>query len=403
MAHFPLPRRVVRRFASAGRDYLIASAPCITAYPFTVACWFRAATQHAGSLWTVADTESNTEEWSLQVQLGGGVRCSTRAGTAVEANATTSTTYSVGVWHHALFLGRSSTDRRVYLNNGGEATNSTDKSPTGLSVTAVGRTNRITPAFYFNGRLAQLAVWAIDLPPEDRRALVDGAQPSTLHPEALVAYWPFYDSTVDYAADVARARAFPLLQGAGSTASPDEDAGLYTRLILPRVTRRVRVSAHVVPGQTLTCSPAQALWHVPAPLISRTLACQPASAQWQAPAGIMARTIVVTPTRAQWQASTPLLMQTLVAVPAEAQWQAVIPLTARTLLVLPGQAQWQAPGAGITGGGQLLVQGAPARAAWQAAAGSVLVGLPPHTRLAPAVVVGIETQAPAVVVGIKTL
>ena len=149
--------------------------------------------------------------------------------------------------------------------------------------------------------------------------------------------------------------------------------------------------------RTLTCSPAQALWHVPDPLIARTVVASPVSAQWQAPVTIMARTIVVTPTRAQWQASTPLLMQTLVAVPAEAQWQAVIPLTARTLLVLPGQAQWQAPGAGITGGGQLLVQGAPARAAWQAAAGSVLVGLPPHTRLAPAVVVGIETQAPAVV------
>lgn len=114
-------------------------------------------------------------------------------GTATEVLCSAAPT--TGQWHNICVVHASTTDRRIYMDNGSSGTDTTNKA--GINgVTdrfCVGRVGEPTPGDYGNFDIAHVAVWNIALDETQRQQLADGFLPTMIAPQNLVAYFPFPD------------------------------------------------------------------------------------------------------------------------------------------------------------------------------------------------------------------
>lgn len=174
-------------------DKLEVSAAAVTAYPLTMACWFRSGSATADqclmSIWDAGG--SPVARWNLiasgatagdpiiaQAQAGGSSR-----------NANTTTGYSTNTWHHACGRFTSATSRDVYIDGGSKGSNTTSNTPTGLDTTGIGTREG---GLFMNGRIAEAGIWNVSLTEGEINALAKGVSPLRIRPSALVAYWPLY-------------------------------------------------------------------------------------------------------------------------------------------------------------------------------------------------------------------
>lgn len=185
-------------------QYARRDAPVASAAPFTVAAWFKSTSDSAFQcLWSEADESTLLDYWRLGLRghvagdpLGLYVR---RAGVA---NAVTSTGYTVGTWHHAMFVETGSQDHKIYIDGGSEGSDTVnDQAPNPavldeMAVGALAYNNGWTQ--YFAGKVAEVAIWNMALSPADRIELAGGANPALVQPENLVAYYPFEENANDY-------------------------------------------------------------------------------------------------------------------------------------------------------------------------------------------------------------
>jgi len=179
-----------RAFVAASSQYLAnLSASPVGGLGYTFSAWFKAATTHSGALVSLAGGTADNRHM-LYVKADGKVSAFSGAGATVYENPTAGT-YSTGVWTHACGVyiagGRSS-----FINGaGGYVANTTnpgtmDRIHVGAYYTAGAR----VAGFYFNGELADVAIWdtAIDL--QDIESLASGASPLLIQPNNLAAYYP---------------------------------------------------------------------------------------------------------------------------------------------------------------------------------------------------------------------
>lgn len=214
------------RSFNGSSDTLKNSTAILTDYPFTYACWFNVDNlTHDGSLISISDTAGNVNFMALLVegaQSGDPLTLFVR--TADVPKKASSVAPTAGTWHHAIGIGASSTDFRVYLDNADEGSNSTDIGfPAGPDVTTMGHTEVSIDANHFAGDMAEAAIWNIDIGVPARAVLAAGFAPSLVRPEALVAYWPLIGR---YAPEIDR------VGGANMTVSGAAAAD-HTRMIYP--------------------------------------------------------------------------------------------------------------------------------------------------------------------------
>ena len=160
-----------------------------TGYPFMISYWFNADAL-SGAGMSIGDTGSGDNFLNFQA-LSSGLffQCKDPSGTQ---NAKTTTSPSATTWHNAIGIGASSTDRAVFLDGGGRTANTQACAPTGLDSIAAARLENNSPSTYFNGRVAELAVW--DEAPsttgtaDEVTALAAGVSPLLIRPHALVFY-----------------------------------------------------------------------------------------------------------------------------------------------------------------------------------------------------------------------
>jgi len=196
----PMPvRGGARVFVRASSQYLETSSPVVTAAAFTMACWANAASDPAGSA-TLISLNNNTgaiHYFHLGVRFqdaGNPVRFTTVA-TGASGAATTSTGVTVGTWFHGCAVEESTTARAAFLNGGSEGTNASNLTPNGINTQAVGRWPSSTPALYWDGDLAEAAIWNVALSDADVAIAAKSVSPLLApHPESLVFYCPIIGS-----------------------------------------------------------------------------------------------------------------------------------------------------------------------------------------------------------------
>ena len=175
-------------------QYLEYGGAVLTAYPFTMACWFNVANITGDHyLMSIADLGTGTNYWTL-VALGSvagdPVSFVSRSGGSGN-RADTSAGFAASTWTHACGVGTSATSRNSYINGGSAGSNTTSSTPAGLDNTGIGQVH--TSGGHIGiplGSVAEAAIWSVALDTSEIAALAGGVSPLLVRPSALVAHWP---------------------------------------------------------------------------------------------------------------------------------------------------------------------------------------------------------------------
>lgn len=183
-----------RSLTAASSHYLYSDAITaqITAYPFTLAIWFRPVGVSGNFCLLSFGDVGGTAQWLRIQQDNTTLSCSVRNPTTVNSTPTVNTC-DAGNWHHACGVFRAANDWEIFLNgdtvNSGVNTSSM-AMPSNLDRTGIGTLIRSTNTNFFNGLLAYAAIWNVALSDAEVIGLAGGDNPLAVQNANLVGYWP---------------------------------------------------------------------------------------------------------------------------------------------------------------------------------------------------------------------
>ena len=161
----------------------------IQSRPVTVVGWFKSDdVTGVYNLLKMVDTSDTTHYRQCRVLgsiAGDPIGAIESAGSGAEARTTTG--YSAGTWHHFIAIFQAQNDRRIYIDGGSTATQTSFKSPGGIDNVILG-----------DGlvALAECAMYSNFVPTSgELAALAGGYAPTCVRPDRLVAYWPLFGKT----------------------------------------------------------------------------------------------------------------------------------------------------------------------------------------------------------------
>lgn len=179
---------MARAFASASSQYLTNATAAIAALPLTMACWARpssaTAARTALSLHTSGSANNRLNLRVTSAHVPEMITRDTSPNLVAAASAMTA-----NVWGHIAGVWASTTSRTCYRNGVAGTTGTTSKTPSGWNTTDIGRLSTPT-ADYWDGDLAEAAMWSAALTTAEIAILAQGYSPLCVRPESLVAYWP---------------------------------------------------------------------------------------------------------------------------------------------------------------------------------------------------------------------
>lgn len=262
---------MARRFVSASSQFLEKASAVTNALPVTMACWFHPATASvAAGLIDIHNSASvNTRNQSF-LSLGSGNNVVATSGNNVGnvASATSATAFNgAGAWHHACAVFASSSSRAAYLDGAGKGTNATGISPTGVNSTEVGRCGGTVPVQYFDGLLAEAAVWTAALTDAEVLQLSQGVSPAQIRPQSLAAYWPLREpgQGLEFDRNPFKPRLFDLTVTGATPAD-------HPPFLLPRPRRRRLFGVTAAGGTTYNVSVSESATASDAPTCAATFA-----------------------------------------------------------------------------------------------------------------------------------
>lgn len=181
------------RFFDNNDDSLVFEDKVVSSYPFTITGWANSnnltAAQHIAGV--VDKSESNV---GIRLAFHGNVTndpVSAEARNTGITRALTTTPYTTNTWHHAAATFVGDTERNAFKDGGSKGTdtgNSTFNS--NQDRTSIGRQMRSVPGNPWDGELAYIGFWNVELSDNEILALASGVNPFILRNDALVAYYP---------------------------------------------------------------------------------------------------------------------------------------------------------------------------------------------------------------------
>lgn len=165
-------------------QYMETTSP-LTAVPLTISCWVRGSSTSAPQGIFEINQGSQTNAWSIRRTSGSNnIQAYIRnSGTTITFNS--SGTYTSGEWFHACLVCESNTSRTIYLNGGNEVTDTNSVTPTSINTVWVGFAGG-----YWNGDIAECAIWNSALNKDQVISLSKGFSASLVQSDNLVWYAP---------------------------------------------------------------------------------------------------------------------------------------------------------------------------------------------------------------------
>lgn len=171
-------------------SYIEATSTPVTTFPFTMSCWFNPANVTTGGTLMSLGVANGTDRFQMVIRgdlAGDFIAISSLVG-ATAATATTTIGYTANTWHHAIAVCRSITSRSIFLNGGGKNTNTTSSNPAGINNILLGSRWSTSRGFFFNGRIAEVAIYNAALTDDEVISLSKGFAPYLIRPNNLKFY-----------------------------------------------------------------------------------------------------------------------------------------------------------------------------------------------------------------------
>jgi hypothetical protein len=170
-------------------DELTLGSAVLTAEPITMACWKYFDSSVSGSVLMSLTNNGTSGHWHLRETSGGNLVAEKQDDSG---NLATALISSGSNWVHACAVFDSG-NLSVYRNGSRTATVHTINDPT-VDFTSIGSRKGSSSGSFWDGRIAEAAIWNIALGSGSVARLVTGIVPLCVHPESLVAYWPLWGS-----------------------------------------------------------------------------------------------------------------------------------------------------------------------------------------------------------------
>ena len=168
-----------------------------SAYPFTLACWFRADNvTGVHTLMGVFESGSTNNRFYIEangVVAGDEVRAVSKTTTTV--SSASASAFVADTWYHACGVYTSATSRLVYLDGVAGTASTFNMTPSGMDRTSIGVLDSSTQSAWHNGAGCEYGWWNVALTADEVRALARKASPMRIRPGSLVRYDPFWGKT----------------------------------------------------------------------------------------------------------------------------------------------------------------------------------------------------------------
>jgi len=185
---------MARSFAKADSEYLRNTNAVVSGTPVTIACWFKA--NDVANNYTLVSIDS---AWDQRLALmlwgaaGGDPIAASSYNGAASATALSSAGPTAGTWGHACAVFAATNDRRAYFNGANKGTNANAVNDPAQDQTNIANTDGF---YYFDGPIAEVAIWNIGLTDLEVWELYMGRAPWEIQSAHLVGFWlPFGDRT----------------------------------------------------------------------------------------------------------------------------------------------------------------------------------------------------------------
>lgn len=192
---------MARSFTAASSQYLEYSGAVLDSYPFSISIWFYiASSAKTGVAFAEADTGVAEDDYIDLLTVNNNLcQYNARMGGAGAVNLNSTDSYTVDTWQHMGAKSASASSHAIYVNGGTPQTDSTNIGTFSsiMDVTDIGVLHRNSFAAYFDGYLAECALWSANLSDGEFAALAAGYSPLLVRSSSLIAYWPLIRDTDD--------------------------------------------------------------------------------------------------------------------------------------------------------------------------------------------------------------
>lgn len=183
-------------FVAASSQNLSRGGAVVLASPVTFHAVIRPTTHAAvNDILSVDDGATALNAFLLRQDATGHIQALADSAGSFSSSVTAGTATN-GAWAYAGAVFASSTSRTAYLNGTAATTDVVSITPGGtLANTHIGAA--FSPQNFYNGDIAEVAIWSIALSAADMSALALGVSPLLIHPEALVSYWSLLNNGIE--------------------------------------------------------------------------------------------------------------------------------------------------------------------------------------------------------------
>jgi hypothetical protein len=179
---------VARQCTRASAQYISASASFSIGAPLTIAAWVYPDTV-AATMWPLTIQPASGSYYGIVVLADGTVRVQADDGGGASLAGSATGTVTAGSWQHLCAV-LSGGNFFIYHNGTQVGSNAYSEGLMTASNVHAGRLSLNTD--YWNGRIAEVAVWTAAITAGEIAALARGTSPLRAHPAGLEVYWPLY-------------------------------------------------------------------------------------------------------------------------------------------------------------------------------------------------------------------
>lgn len=200
-------------------DNITTSSAPVTSQPLTISGWYWNLGSASPGTQVIASicTNAGVPRWSSFIfnAATGDDNIQAQSVNSGGNNESLINPYTIPAgWNHICGVFTSDTSRQCFANGTSATLNTTSRSVSGVNRLVIGARWNTTLGGYFNGRLAEIAVWNAALNTDEVNSLRRGITAAKIRPESLAFYAPMLRDAKDIVGGAD-------LTITGATASPE--------------------------------------------------------------------------------------------------------------------------------------------------------------------------------------